>query len=221
MTVCVIYSLLFSATFLGVGRRGGPSFILYPAKTDMVGCPPILFIFTKCISTPCIFSFTGFSSMSDMYIYSRDPLWSWGSFSLLMSPTFSEDSPKWSTNFSELLIYELTSLFFTISLEISALVVRLLCELPLVWRWFFLGALTRPKVLPDSRGISDVLGGTVPLLWASTGKSSPRLLLSLSIDKESFKWAAYLLSDGITSLAVFPRFLWVGEDKNRGNIIIG
>ena len=38
--------------------------------------------------------------------------------------------------------------------------------------------------------------------------------------QRGFQWAAYLLSDRILILAVFPHFLWVGEDKNRGNIII-
>ena len=37
--------------------------------------------------------------MSDMDIYSRDPLQSWGSFSLWMFPTFSEEFSKWSANF--------------------------------------------------------------------------------------------------------------------------
>ena len=53
----------------------------------------------KVYLTPWIFAFTGFSDMSNMDIYSRDPLRFWGSFSLWMSPTFSEESPKWSANF--------------------------------------------------------------------------------------------------------------------------
>ena len=59
----------------------------------------LLFSFTRCISTPWIFSFAVFSSVSDLNNHSRDPLRSWGSFSLLMFPTFFEETPKWSVNF--------------------------------------------------------------------------------------------------------------------------
>ena len=81
-TVYIIYFLLVIATLLGVSQRGGSSSLLYPAKTGTIGCPPILFIFTRCISTPWIFTFTSFSAMSDTEIYSRDPLLSCGSFFL-------------------------------------------------------------------------------------------------------------------------------------------
>ena len=37
--------------------------------------------------------------MSEIENHSRDPLQSWGSFSLGTSPTFSEESPKWSAIF--------------------------------------------------------------------------------------------------------------------------
>ena len=46
-TVYIIYFLLVIATLLGVSQRGGSSSLLYPAKTGTIGCPPILFIFTK------------------------------------------------------------------------------------------------------------------------------------------------------------------------------
>ena len=98
LTVYIIYFSLVSATLLGVVRRGGSSSLLYPSNTGKVGCPPTLFFFTSCISTPWIFSFTGFSAMSDMDIYPRDPLQSWGFFYILMSPTFLEESPKWAAN---------------------------------------------------------------------------------------------------------------------------
>ena len=54
--------------------------------------------FIRCISTPRIFDFFGFSSMSNLDIYSRDPLQSWGSFSPWMFSTFLEESPKWAAN---------------------------------------------------------------------------------------------------------------------------
>ena len=59
----------------------------------------MLFICTRCISTPWIFAFSGFSAMSNLDNQSRYPLRYRGSFSPLMSPTFSEGAPKWSTNF--------------------------------------------------------------------------------------------------------------------------
>ena len=99
LTVYIIHFLRVSVNLLGVCQKVGSSSLFYPAKTGMVGFLPILFIFTRCISTPWIFDFSGFSSMSDMEIYLRYPLRSWGYFSLLLSPTFLEESLKWSENF--------------------------------------------------------------------------------------------------------------------------
>ena len=81
LKVYIIYFLLVSVTLLGVGWRGGSSSLLCPAKIGMVGFPPIIiYSFKRCISTPWIFDFDGLSDMSNMEIYSRDTLWSWGSF---------------------------------------------------------------------------------------------------------------------------------------------
>ena len=180
--VYIIYFLLFIATLLGVSQRGGSSSLLYPAKTGTIGCPPILFIFTRCISTPWIFTFTSFSAMSDTEIYSRDPLLSCGSFFLCCLWRFQRS--LWSGK----RIFLIASAQAGVSVPYDlirdlCIVAGFLSDLPIVWRCVFLGDLYRPKVLPGSWGISDVLGGTVLLSLACPGKSSPSLLLSSSLDE--------------------------------------
>ena len=67
------------------------------------------------------------------------------------------------SEFSQSLPRELASLFRLISLGISDLVARSSIVLLLVWRCFFMGDLARPKVLPYSGGVSDILRGTALL----------------------------------------------------------
>ena len=47
LMVYIDYIPLVSATLLGVGRRGGCSSLLCPAKTGTVGFPPIIIYFYK------------------------------------------------------------------------------------------------------------------------------------------------------------------------------
>ena len=81
LTVYIYYCSLLRATLLRVGRRGGSSSRFSPSKTSTVVFYPLLFNFTRCISTPCMFVFYGLSSVSDLDIHLRDPLL--GVFSML------------------------------------------------------------------------------------------------------------------------------------------
>ena len=73
-TVYIYYRLLVSATLLGVGRRDRCSSRLSPDKNETFDFYPLLFIFTRCISTPWMFAFSGFSAVSDLDIHLRDPI---------------------------------------------------------------------------------------------------------------------------------------------------
>ena len=65
---------LASADLLGVvGKVASPTIKFYPPSC-VVGILPLMFSFTRCISTPWIFSFIGFSSVSDLDNQSRDLL---------------------------------------------------------------------------------------------------------------------------------------------------
>ena len=99
MTVCTFLSCTFQRSPYWVGGKTDvPPFCILPwlARSAF---RPLIIIFTRCISTPCMFAFAVFSAMFDMDIYSRDPIRSWGSFYILMSPTFSEEPLKWLANF--------------------------------------------------------------------------------------------------------------------------
>ena len=73
-TARIYYRLLVSATLLRVGCQGGYSSRLYPSNTGTVGFCPLLFIFTRCISKPWIFTFSGFSAVYNLDIHFKDPL---------------------------------------------------------------------------------------------------------------------------------------------------
>ena len=98
-TIHIYYRLLVSATLLGVGWRGGSYSLLPPDKTGTVGFFPLLFIFTRCISTPW---------MLDFLASQPCPIWifTWGLRSVdevplnfLMSLVFLEGVLKLSENF--------------------------------------------------------------------------------------------------------------------------
>ena len=70
------------------------------------------FLTTRCIWTPWIFAFSGFSAVSDLDNHLRDPLRSWGSLiGFFIFPTFLEEAPKWSANFSQSIPRELAFVF--------------------------------------------------------------------------------------------------------------
>ena len=59
---------------------------------------PILVFFTRCISTPWIFAFYGFSAVSNMDNHLKDPLRYWESFNFSIYMTLTEGVLKWSVN---------------------------------------------------------------------------------------------------------------------------
>ena len=95
-TVCIFVPSLFSVALLGIGLQGGWSSCFFPDNTYMVGFCKLLFCFTRCISTPCIFAWAVLSDVSNLDNHLRDPIRSWGSFSFSMSPTFLKGVLKWS-----------------------------------------------------------------------------------------------------------------------------
>ena len=109
--------------------------------------------------------------MSDLDIYSKDPLRSWGYFSCLISQIFLEEAPKWSANVLVVpawaglspirhtrgspLLYLGPDILGHIS---SAIFIRYSNFRLLIWRRFSRALDT--KVLPDSQGFqkfSEVL----------------------------------------------------------------
>ena len=181
---------------------------------------PLLCTFTRCIWTPWMFALSGFPVMSDMEFFSRDPLWSWGSFSLWMFLTFSEESPKWPANFFNC---------FRVSWH--------LCSVQSLWGY---------PLLPPSLQVSyrPTGGGSfwgIPIV--------PKFSLILGVFQSSRKncfviasnvpgslvpaFCCYCLETNKVSTGRFPSFwralkciclssfLWWGEDKNRDNRIIG
>ena len=80
----------------------------------------------------------------------------------------------------------------------------------------FVGLLLVPSfpVLRDSPKFSDGLPCDCK---RCPRKSCPCLLLSSSRDEEGLIGFSSLLSDGITSMAIFPQILWGKRDQNRGN----
>ena len=79
-TVYIICLLLVRAALLGVGQKVGCSSRLFSNKTGTFGFFPLFIYFTRCFSTPWIFSFTGFSAVSYLDNRLRDPLRSEGLF---------------------------------------------------------------------------------------------------------------------------------------------
>ena len=71
-----------------------------------------LFIFTRCITTPCIFACSGLSAVSDLEIDLRDLIRSWMSFYFSMSQIFSEIFLKWSENLSNFPAWSGLIIFF-------------------------------------------------------------------------------------------------------------
>ena len=96
--VYIYFPSLVSSTLQGVGWRGGFSCCLSPAKSGTVGFCPLLIIFTRCISTPWIFAFYGFSAVSNMDNHLKDPLRYWESFNFSIYMTLTEGVLKWSVN---------------------------------------------------------------------------------------------------------------------------
>ena len=141
-TVYIYYCLLVSLTLLVVGSRGVSSSCLSPAKTYTVGFCPLLLIFTRYISTPWRFAFTGFSAISYMDIHLRTMIRSWGSFWGSMSPTSLEGVPKWSGTLRRIFSHWkfphnlLRFSFCLIFSDFSAIVVRFLFSSALAWRVF-------------------------------------------------------------------------------------
>ena len=75
-------------------------YVLHP-PSGAAGIWPLGCLFLQiCIPTTWLFSCAGLSSVSDMEIYMRDLICSWGSFSFSMSPKFLEGVLKWSENIS-------------------------------------------------------------------------------------------------------------------------
>ena len=176
-----IFCLSLRPFSVSVSEAAPPPFCILPRLAQLAVRPYYLFL-QRCISTSWIFSFTSFSAMSDTEIYSRDPLLSWGSFFLCCLWRFQRS--LWSGK----RIFLIASAQAGVSVPYNlirdlCIVAGFLSDLPIVWRCVFLGDLYRPKVLPGSWGISDVLGGTVLLSLACPGKSSPSLLLSSSLDE--------------------------------------
>ena len=120
-------------TFSGLVREAASTTVsLYP-PSGAAWFWPLLFSSTRFISTPWIFDFYGFSAVSDLESYLKDPLCSWGYFSPSMSPMFLDGVPKWSANFLNRLWRKIAPLFCKISSRISALASGSLNVLPLVW----------------------------------------------------------------------------------------
>ena len=78
-----------------------------------------------------------------------------------MSATFFGGVSEVVSEFDPYLLRELASLFCPISTRTSAISAGSLSVLPLVWQCLFLGDLDLSKVLPDSQGISEVIGRIV------------------------------------------------------------
>ena len=97
--VCIFWSCACQSRSSSVGGEAdAPPFSILPILARST-FSPLWFSFSWCISPPWIFAFAGFSAVSDLDSHLRGPLRSWGSFSCLMSPTFSEGAPKWLENF--------------------------------------------------------------------------------------------------------------------------
>ena len=90
------------------------------------------------------------------------------------------------SKFSQSRPHELASLFCPIFSGISDFAAGSSSVLPLVWQRFFLGALDRPKVLPDSRGFPKFSEGLLCDCERRSGKFDFCLLWFLSQDKEGF-----------------------------------
>ena len=131
-----------------------------------------LFIFTRCIPTPCIFDWDGFPTVSNLDIYLRALLRYWGSFSFSMSLTFLEGVLKWSANISSrsraIYLHCFIPHYPPIISVVSTLVARLLFYSALIWRVSsgsclsqkvpcFLGA---PKFLKELLCACEIFPGT-------------------------------------------------------------
>ena len=67
MTVYIICPALVRVALLGFGREAYSPPIVVPDVSFTAGfCPLVFFSFTRCISTPWIFSWAGFSDVSDL-----------------------------------------------------------------------------------------------------------------------------------------------------------
>ena len=127
--VYIYYNLLVSATLLRVGWRGGFYWLLSPSKTGTVGFPPIIVFFTRCISTPWMFDFSGASPVSNLKINLNFLILYWGSSSFFdFSKKFGGSACSWdSSQFFDVSgvlgglsdVVRVSSLDF-LSLEISA-----------------------------------------------------------------------------------------------------
>ena len=144
-----------------------------------------LFIITRCITAPWIFACAGFSAVSDIELYLRAPLHSWGSFPFSISLTFLEGTPKWSENISNSYCTRCLDSFLPpgtlIILELSALVSGLLFYSALVWR-VSLGSCLSQKV-PCFIGYPKFLEGLLRACKRCPGNSYPCLIVSYFSDK--------------------------------------
>ena len=144
-----------------------------------------LFIITRCITAPWIFACAGFSAGSDMELYLRAPLHSWGSFPFSISLTFLEGTPKWSENIPNSYCTRCLDSFLPpgtlIILELSALVSGFLFYSALVWRVSPGSCLSQR--LPCFLGNSKFLEGPLRACELYTGKYSTYLHVSLFSDK--------------------------------------
>ena len=191
---------LSAQPFLGSASKAAAPPVCVLPRLALSAFHPLIFIFTRCISTPWIFYFSGFSAVSDMDNHSRDPLRSWGSFSLLMSLTFLEEALKWSENFLRRSgqAFHMKYLVFYSLFSGSAIY-------SLILRWY-LWYIICTKVLPNSRGFTKLSEGLLRDFERRPEKFDSYLLLFLSRDKEGFNGVLHFSTSGFwvqLSLLIF------------------
>ena len=200
-TVCIFCLALTSADLIRVGRRGGfsPIFIWYVYHGLNLPIIWFYFIFTRCSTTPRIFAFSGFSSMSNLCIIPRDPLLR--VLSRVQIWRFQREIQSGMRNLRvlsmrpDLRIY----LDFIVGLPLFSMLPRtFVCY----WLAAFLGSswsygsfLKRaPKVLEGMIHDGE---------WCM-GKYPPWLLVPLSSEVEGIDVISYLSSYRLTLVADFP-----------------
>ena len=204
----------FSGT---VGEVAAPPICILP-QLPRPNLRPLLFIFTRSISTPYIVYFASFSAMSNLDNHSKDTIRSWGSSSLLMSPTFLEETPKWSANF--LHCFHASWCLYSIRHTHCSklLLLGLIYTCPSFGGLF--GLFIVPKfslflgVFRRSRKDCFAIASDVPGFWF-------RPSVIIVFRQKGFQRAASLLSGGLSGVSVFLHFLWGWDYKNRGNKIVG
>ena len=161
--------------------------------------------------TPWIFSCSGLSSMSNLYILLGAPLCSWWSFSFSITPAFSEGVSKLSSDFSN-----------------RSWAILLVCPVQYPQGYLILS----PGLWPSDRFSGDaslrilIIAKFLIFLKFSKvfRKIAPRLQVTsqevcywtyifLVSWRRSCWCSPYILSDGIFSVSIFPHVLWEWEDK--------